>query len=114
MKRWNKACLTISAVQCKYHETSEEIFDNYVKQSNFNTEQLLHLTANGHMAFYNEERDGKKLDEYLKRSKKAGIKEIIYDNIHCVTAEDQIMKNIRNIHFLIKTVMRSRYMVHNL
>ena len=69
MAGWNDDYMTISAVQCKYHETSEEIFDNYVSKSNFNTEQLLHLTANGHMAYYNEERDGKKLDEYLKRSK---------------------------------------------
>ncbi len=88
MKWWNKESLTISAVQCKYHETSEEIFDHYVAKSNFNTEQLLHLTASGHMAFYNEERDGKKLDEYLKRTRKAGVREIIYDNIHGVTAED--------------------------
>lgn len=88
MKWWNKEYLTISAVQCKYHEKSEEIFDNYVKESGFNTEQLLHLTANGHMAYYNEERDGKKLDEYLKRTKKAGVREIIYVNIHGVTAQD--------------------------
>lgn len=88
MAWWNDDYLTISAVQCKYHETSEDIFDNYVSQSDFNTEQLLHLTATGNMAHYNEERDGKKLDEYLKRSKKAGVKEIIYINIHCVTPED--------------------------
>ncbi|MBE7043573.1 MAG: hypothetical protein E7399_08840 [Ruminococcaceae bacterium] len=88
MKWWNKDILTISAVQCKYHETSEDIFDHYVKESGFNTEQLLHLTANGHVAFYNEERDGKKLDEYLKRTKKAGVKEIVYVNIHGVNAED--------------------------
>ncbi len=88
MAWWNDDYMTISAVQCKYHESSEDIFDNYVSKSNFNTEQLLHLTASGHMAYYNEERDGKKLDEYLKRSKKAGIKEIVYVNIHGVTPED--------------------------
>lgn len=88
MKWWNKDILTISAVQCKYHEKSEDIFDHYVKKSDFNTEQLLHLTAEGHVAFYNEERDGKKLDEYLKRTKKTGIKEIVYVNIHGVNAED--------------------------
>ena len=88
MSWWNDDYLTISAVQCKYHETSEDIFDNYVSKSGFNTEQLLHLTASGHMAHYNEERDGKKLDEYLKKSKKAGIREIVYVNIHGVTPED--------------------------
>ena len=88
MKWWKDDKLTISAVQCRYHEKSDEIFDNYVSKSNFNTEQLLHLTADGHMAFYNEERDGKKLDEYLKKSRKAGIREIVYINVHGVTPED--------------------------
>ncbi len=88
MAWWNDNYMTISAVQCKYHETSEDIFDNYVSKSNFNTEQLLHLTASGHMAYYNEERDGKKLDEYLKRTKKAGMKVIVYVNIHAVTPDD--------------------------
>ena len=88
MSWWKGESLIISAVQCKYHETSEDIFDNYVKQSHFNTEQLLHLTADGHMAYYNEERDGKKLDEYIKKSRKEGIREIVYINVHGVTPED--------------------------
>lgn len=88
MSWWKDEYMNISAVQCKYHETSEEIFEGYVKESNFNTEQLLHLTADGHMAHYNEERDGKKLDEYLKMSRAAGVREIVYINIHCVTLED--------------------------
>lgn len=88
MSWWKDESLIISAVQCKYHETSEDIFDNYVKQSHFNTEQLLHLTADGHMAYYNEERDGKKLDEYIKKSRKEGIREIVYINVHGVTPED--------------------------
>ena len=88
MSWWNDKQLRISAVQYKgLKHTSSEVFDEYVSECGFNTEQNLHLWGDGHIVAYDEEKHGKLLDEYLEKSNKAGIKEIIYTNIHCVNPD---------------------------
>ena len=87
MKWWYNEPLLISAVQCKFEDDDSWTLNEYVAKAGFNTEQLLHLTAKGHMAYYNEEAHGKKLDEYLQQSRKLYIREIIYYNTHCLTPD---------------------------
>ncbi len=87
MSWWMDEPLIISAVQCKFEDDDYWTLNEYVVKSGFNTEQLLHLTAKGHMAYYDEEIHGTKLDDYLKQSRKSGIHEIIYYNTHCLTEE---------------------------
>ena len=85
MSWWEKEQLRISAVQYKgIGVTSDQVFEEYVSKSGFNVEQNLHLSTECFIGSYNEELHGKKLDEYLKKTKKAGVREIIYTNIHCV------------------------------
>lgn len=87
MSWWHDEPLIISAVQCKFEDDDSWTLNEYVAKSGFNTEQLLHLTGKGHMAYYDEETHGARLDEYLKQSRKLGIREIIYYNTHCLTPE---------------------------
>ena len=87
MKWWEKAPMVISAIQCNYGEDSFENLRKQVVERSFNTEQLLHLTATGHWGYFEEARDGKKLDAYLAESRKHGIREIFYFNVHCVSVE---------------------------
>lgn len=87
MSWWNDEPHIISAVQCKFEDEDSWTLNEYVAKSGFNTEQLLHLTGKGHMAYYDEETHGAKLDEYLKQSRKLGIREIVYYNTHCLTPE---------------------------
>lgn len=86
-KWWENEPLTISAVQCKFEDDDFWTLNEYVAKSGFNVEQMLHLISNGQMAYYSEAKHGKKLDEYLKQSRKHGIREIIYYNTHCITAD---------------------------
>lgn len=90
--KWWERPLRISAVQCNYGEDSFEILKNTVVKGAFNTEQLLHLTAEGHMSFYEEQLHGEKLDRYLAEAHKYNIKEIIYINVHC------LLKKYRDEH----------------
>lgn len=87
MKWWKNEPLIISAVQCKFEDDDSWTLKEYVAKAGFNTEQLLHLTGKGHMAYYDEKTHGDKLDEYLRQSRKLGIREIIYYNTHCLTPE---------------------------
>lgn len=91
MMWWEKP-LRISAVQCNYEEDSFDILNNTVVPGAFNTEQLLHLMAEGHMSFYEEALHGEKLDKYLSEAHKNNIKEIIYVNVHC------LVKRYRDLH----------------
>jgi hypothetical protein len=93
MKWWDRDhFLRISAVQCRYDEDSMDILNKHVVPRYFNMEQLLHLTAEGHMAFYEEERHGALLDRYLEEAHKNGIREIVYLNVHC------FVKRVRDLH----------------
>ncbi|MBN2558046.1 MAG: beta-galactosidase trimerization domain-containing protein [Clostridia bacterium] len=87
MEWWKNAPLLISAVQCKFEDDDSWTLNEYVAKSGFNTEQLLHLTGRGHMAYYDEARHGTRLDAYLKEAAGHGIREIIYYNTHCLTQE---------------------------
>ena len=82
--KWYEKPLRISAVQCNYGENSFDILENHVFQGHFNTEQLLHLNADGHTSFYNHERDAEKLKKYIVEAKKRNIRIILYWNTHCV------------------------------
>jgi hypothetical protein len=84
-KKWWEDPLRISAVQCNYDEDSKEILKKHVVERDFNTEQLLHLIAEGHMAYYQEDVHGEILDKYLEEAHKNNIREIIYTNVHCVS-----------------------------
>ena len=79
---WEDGIMVLLAVQCNYGEDSFEILKTHAAKKHFSGEQLLHLTAKGHQGCYNEDKDGEKLDRYLKESRKAGLREIIYLNIH--------------------------------
>ncbi|NSW91560.1 MAG: beta-galactosidase trimerization domain-containing protein [Firmicutes bacterium] len=81
MKWWEKP-LRIAAVQCNYGEDSLSILKNHVIPGDFNTEQLLHLMAEGHMASYEEDVHGSRLDEYLEKAHKNNIRVIVYWNVH--------------------------------
>lgn len=81
---WHEKPLRIAAVQCNYGENSLDILENHVVKGRFNTEQLLHLNAQGHTSFYNHERDAEKLINYLAEAKKRNIRVILYWNTHCV------------------------------
>ena len=61
-----------------------EILQKFVVDGSFDTEQNLHLCADGSFSYYNEAHFGKKLDTYLQESRRSGIREIIYWNIHSV------------------------------
>jgi hypothetical protein len=82
---WQEQPLTISAVQCSMGDPDEWVLDEYVSKYGFNTEQLLHLVAKGHMGYYNEKEHGEKLDRYLKKSRAHGLREIVYHNTHCIS-----------------------------
>ena len=84
---WQELPLTISAVQCNLGDDDEWVLDEYVSKGGFNTEQLLHLVAKGHMGYFAEAKDGKNLDAYLKKSRRYGIREIVYHNVHCINAQ---------------------------
>ena len=66
-------------------DSDEWVLDEYVSKYGFNTEQLLHLVAKGHMGYYNEKEHGEKLDRYLKKSRAHGLREIVYHNTHCIS-----------------------------
>ena len=87
MKWWENEPLMISAVQCNYGADDDWVFDEYVSKFGFNTEQLLHLFAEGSMSYYDEQKHGKKLDEYLAKAHAKGVREIIYYNTHCLTPQ---------------------------
>ena len=81
---WQDQPLVISAIQVFVEKGSKEAFDEYVSKAGYNVEQLLHLFAakNVTMTYYEEDEHGKKLDDYLAYTKKAGIKKICYTNTH--------------------------------
>ncbi|MGI6336586.1 MAG: alpha-amylase family protein [Eubacteriales bacterium] len=82
--------MLISALQYANNETldkSLELLRNHVAANDFDTEQLLHLTADGQWAWYNDQTHGAKLDTYLAEAHRLGIREIMYLNIHCFSLE---------------------------
>lgn len=90
--KWYEKPMVLSAVQCNYGEDSYDIMKNHVLANDFNGEQLLHINATGHVSNYDEERDGDKLDKYLAESRKNGLRQILYWNVHCVY-EDTILRH---------------------
>lgn len=90
--KWYEKPILLAAVQCNYGEDSYKILKNHVVGNNFNSEQLLHLNATGHVSSYEEDRDGEKLDKYLKYASEHNIREILYWNVHCVY-EESILEN---------------------
>ncbi|MBN2851128.1 MAG: beta-galactosidase trimerization domain-containing protein [Clostridia bacterium] len=85
--KWYEKPILLSAVQCNYGEDSFDIMKNHVVKNHFTGEQLLHVNATGHVSSYVEDRDGEKLDRYLKEAKKNNLREILYWNVHCVYEE---------------------------
>lgn len=87
---WQELPLIISAVQVKMTDDDDWTLDEYVSKSGFTVEQNLHLVAKdtgtgySDMGYYYEDEDGENLDRYLKKSRRYGIREIIYTNTHCV------------------------------
>ncbi|MGI6563864.1 MAG: beta-galactosidase trimerization domain-containing protein [Clostridia bacterium] len=87
--KWYEKPLRIAAVQCNYGEDSFDILENHVFKGHFNTEQLLHLNAEGHTSFYKHERDAEKLKKYIEEARKRNIRIILYWNTHCVEKPDR-------------------------
>lgn len=79
--------LTISAIQCSIEENKESVFDEYVSKYGFNTEQLYYLLADGYINYFNDDIQGERLDKYLSKVKKKGMREILYTNVHCMSHE---------------------------
>lgn len=86
---WIDEPMRISAVQCNYGEDSYDILERHVVGGGFNVEQLLHLNADGHTAFYDHQRDAVKLREYVRRAHDRGIRVILYWNTHCIELRDR-------------------------
>lgn len=85
---WQNQPLTISAIQGTPMKGSDKAFNDYVVKNGYNTEQLLHLFSDeADMIYVDEKKFGKKLDEYLMRAKKHGIREIVYTNNHGLSKE---------------------------
>ncbi len=78
--------LVISAVQCNYGEDRLEILRKHMVGRHFNTEQLFHLTSRKtcSWAYFNEREYGEALDNYIRESRKLGIREIFYLNTHSI------------------------------
>ena len=108
---WDKP-LRIAAVQCNYGEDSFGILDEFVSKSHFNTEQLLHITAKGHTAAYEEAIHGNILDDYLKEAHKKDIREIIYWNVH--STEDFYIKHPEWVQYDKNNVPYRIYSTHYL
>jgi len=83
---WKEQPLLISAVQTTKGDSNWTLED-YVVKNGFNTEQLLHLFGDGYITTFFPERDEQNLTEYLKKSRKHGIREIIYVNTHVLDLE---------------------------
>ena len=78
-------------------ESNLKILNRKVVGCDFDTEQLLHICVDGDslytksdagFSYFNEDAYGEKLDQYLRESRKAGIREIMYWNIHTICPED--------------------------
>ena len=80
---WWQQPMTISALQHERREDSDKTLSEYVLKNSFNTEQLKHVLKSEGMTYFSEEKDGAALRAYLKKAKAAGLREIIYYNIHC-------------------------------
>ena len=81
---WFEEPFTLLAVQCNYGWDSLENL-RYAQANGFDGEQLLHVFTEGHMAYYDDARDSEKLRGYLAHSRKAGMRQIVYFNTHCIT-----------------------------
>ena len=87
---WQEQPLLISAVQYNMGD-SNFIIEDYVPEYGFNTEQTLHVLdkdGTGFIVTYNDDRDRENLKEHLKKSRKKGIREIIYTNSHVMPVKD--------------------------
>ena len=83
---WKEQPLIISAVQTTQGDSNWTL-DEFVAKNGFNTEQLLHLYGGGYITTFFPERDGENLTQYLKKSRKHGIREIMYVNTHVLGKE---------------------------
>lgn len=84
--KWYDKPMLISAVQHNYSDSYEILHNHTAKH--FNTEQLYHLYAEDAYAHYDDEKHGEKLREYLAESRKYGISEIVYTNVHSIEPEN--------------------------
>jgi hypothetical protein len=86
--KWHEEPFVLLAVQ---YNSGGDNLDNlrFAEGNGFDGEQLLHVLADpkSHIGCYNGKADRAKLDAYLAHSKRAGMKQIVYFNTHCITQE---------------------------
>lgn len=87
--KWFENPMRIGAIQWSQGENTFKVPD-ILNDGGFNVEQLLHILASeGNIAaVFNNERDGIKLKEYIKKSKELGTRIILYYNAHIVGRQD--------------------------
>ncbi|NQU11474.1 beta-galactosidase trimerization domain-containing protein [bacterium] len=83
---WYERPLRIAALQCNFEGGTRQtlaVSDKW-KTMGFNTEQLFHPMADSYSALFDVRRDGPLLKKYLARSRRNGIRIILYLNVHII------------------------------
>lgn len=87
--KWYERPLRIAALQCNYEDGKNlDVVDRWV-DAGFNTEQLFHPMADAYSALFDEARHGKLLHRYLAKTAKAGLRVILYANVHIIGPSDR-------------------------
>jgi hypothetical protein len=82
--RWYERPMRIAALQCNYEDGNNLAVIGKWKARGFNVEQLFHPMADSYSALFDRDRHGEMLARYLERSHRAGIRVILYLNVHII------------------------------
>ncbi len=76
--------MRIAALQCNYEDGKNLAVVAKWKSRGFNVEQLFHPMADSYSALFDLQRHGEILARYLEESHRAGIRVILYLNVHII------------------------------
>jgi hypothetical protein len=82
--QWYQGSMRIAALQCNYEDGKNLAVIPRWKAMGFNVEQLFHPMADGYSALYDRERHGEILARYLAAAHRAGLRVILYLNVHII------------------------------
>lgn len=85
---WYEKPLRIAALQCNYEEGKNLAVIARWKDMGFNVEQLFHPMADGYSALYDRDRHAEILARYLAAAHRAGLRVILYLNVHIIGPSD--------------------------
>ena len=91
--RWYERPMRIAALQCNYEEGKNLAVISRWKSRGFNVEQLFHPMADSYSALFDRERHGEILAQYLAKSHRAGIRVILYLNVHIIGPSEAHRRN---------------------